>query len=111
MILIHKKAIKSILPALLDSLKEAGVFAYLEASIYDSEKPCTALAGDQEFFKEFLEKKLTIWPVSSMQEAIDLIHKNGSGHTDCIITENSNVANAFLEKVDSAGVYWNASTR
>ena len=44
-------------------------------------------------------------------EAIDHIHRFGSAHTDAIVTENEANARRFLNEVDSAGVYWNASTR
>jgi delta-1-pyrroline-5-carboxylate synthetase len=49
--------------------------------------------------------------VYSLQEAIDHIHKYGSGHTECIITENNETAEKFLKSVDSACVFHNASTR
>ena len=46
-----------------------------------------------------------------MEEAIEHINTYGSGHTDSIITKNKDNAEKFMNKVDSAGVYWNASTR
>ena len=46
-----------------------------------------------------------------MDEAISHINRFGSHHTDCIITENKETAEHFMNLVDSAGVYWNASTR
>jgi len=49
--------------------------------------------------------------VSSMDAAIDYIHANGSGHTDCIITANQKTADTFIDRVDSACVFHNASTR
>ena len=49
--------------------------------------------------------------VNSLDEAIDHIHQYGSAHTDAIVTENESNAQRFLNEVDSAGVYWNASTR
>ena len=49
--------------------------------------------------------------VNSLDEAIDHIHRYGSSHTDCIVTENEANAQRFLNEVDSAGVFWNASTR
>ncbi|XP_019120268.1 delta-1-pyrroline-5-carboxylate synthase isoform X2 [Larimichthys crocea] len=49
--------------------------------------------------------------VDSMQEAVDHIHKYGSSHTDVIITENEDTAEQFLQQLDSACVFWNASSR
>ena len=49
--------------------------------------------------------------VGSLDEAISHIHQYGSRHTDCIVTEDEKNARRFLNEVDSAGVFWNASTR
>lgn len=61
--------------------------------------------------KEYSDKILSVKTVSSVEEAIEHINEFSSGHTESIITENRENANYFLESVDSAGVYHNASTR
>ncbi|CAG9773064.1 unnamed protein product [Ceutorhynchus assimilis] len=61
--------------------------------------------------KEYGDKEMCIEVVDNMQEAIDHIHKYGSSHTESIITENKESAEAFLKKVDSACIFHNASTR
>lgn len=60
---------------------------------------------------EYGDKILSIKTVNSLDEAIEHINKYGSGHTDCIITKDAQNAEKFMNNVDSAGVYWNASTR
>ncbi len=62
-------------------------------------------------YKEYLNYELTMRTVDSVDEAIMLINRNGSHHTDSIITENKETAERFMDFVDSAGVYHNCSTR
>jgi glutamate-5-semialdehyde dehydrogenase len=68
-------------------------------------------ATEEDFYEEFLGLILAIKQVSGVDEAIDAIHKYGSKHSEAIITEDKNVAEHFLNKVDASSVYWNASTR
>ena len=60
---------------------------------------------------EYGDKILAYKIVNSLEEAIEHINTYGSGHTDAIITSDRNNAEIFMNKIDSAGVYWNASTR
>ena len=66
---------------------------------------------DSGFGSEYLDYIMNVKVVNSLDEAIEHIHKFGSAHTDSIVTENEGNAHRFLNEVDSAGVYWNASTR
>ena len=66
---------------------------------------------DSGFGSEYLDLIMNVKTVESLDEAIDHIHRYGSAHTDCIVTENESNARRFLNEVDSAGVCWNASTR
>ena len=68
-------------------------------------------ASSEEDFREYLDYKMTYLSVESMEEAIAHINRYGSHHTDSIVTENEAAADRFMDLVDSAGVYWNASTR
>ena len=64
-----------------------------------------------EYNQEYLDTVMTVKKVSSIDEAIDSINSNGSHHTDCIITKDRKNADHFMDRVDSAGVYHNCSTR
>jgi glutamate-5-semialdehyde dehydrogenase len=80
---------------LLEALRAAGV----------------ELRMDTDFGKEFMDLVMAVRVVDDMNQAIDHIHRYGSAHTDSIVTEDVPNAQRFLNEVDSAGVYWNASTR
>ena len=66
---------------------------------------------DSGFGSEYLDLIMNVKIVNSLDEAIDHIHRYGSSHTDTIVTQNGERARRFLNEVDSAGVFWNASTR
>ncbi len=68
-------------------------------------------ASEEDFNTEYLDNILSIKIVSGVEEACDHISKYGSGHSDAIITENHNSAELFLNSIDSACVYLNASTQ
>lgn len=109
-ILINKKVLNSILPALVKSFKENSV-------IVKADEFCKAVVPDVEdatqidWETEYGEKIISIKAVDSIEEAIQHINTYGSGHTDCIITEDNDNADLFMNLVDSAGVFKNASTR
>ncbi|CAN6977811.1 hypothetical protein IGI04_037644 [Brassica rapa subsp. trilocularis] len=65
----------------------------------------------KSFHHEYSSKACTVEIVEDVHGAIDHIHQHGSAHTDCIVTEDSEVAEIFLRQVDSAAVIHNASTR
>ena len=71
---------------------------------------CTP-ATEEDFGKEYLDYIISVKTVKSVEEAIAHINKYNTGHSDCIITEDAESAEKFLNGVDSACVYWNVSTR
>ena len=108
-LLIHEHIAPMILPQLFTALNDRHVEIRGDASVCEiiSCKP----ASDIDWSTEYLDYILSIKIVSSLQEAIDHINRYGSHHTDCIVTNDQKNASAFLKMVDSAGVYWNVSTR
>ncbi len=69
------------------------------------------LATDQDYATEYNDYVLNVRVVPGVAEAVEHIHQFGSAHSDAIITANEATARRFLTEVDSATVYWNASTR
>ncbi|KAL3531775.1 hypothetical protein ACH5RR_005296 [Cinchona calisaya] len=70
-----------------------------------------SIALADSFHHEYNSRACTIEVVDDVHSAIDHIHKHGSGHTECIVAEDQEVAEYFLHQVDSAAVFHNASTR
>jgi len=68
-------------------------------------------ATEQDYFTEYNDYILNVRVVDGVQAAIDHINFYGSAHSDSIVTKNETHARQFLAEVDSAAVYWNASTR
>jgi glutamate-5-semialdehyde dehydrogenase len=103
----------TIAPVLLPQLKEA--FDKKGTLLKGCEKTQEIIqaqhAGDKEFHTEYLENILNIRVVEDVNEAVDHIRTYGSGHSEAIVTENYSIAEKFLNSVDAAAVYVNASTR
>lgn len=68
-------------------------------------------AGEADFDTEFLDYVMAVKVVDSLDGAVLHIEAHGTRHSDCIVTADQEAARAFLARVDSAAVYWNASTR
>lgn len=71
----------------------------------------TRTATNDDYAEEFLDLRLAIKVVNSLEEAISFVNQYGSGHSESIITSNKKRAESFLNEVDASSVYWNASTR
>ncbi|HEY9220531.1 MAG TPA: glutamate-5-semialdehyde dehydrogenase [Lutibacter sp.] len=95
---------------LIDKLKEFSVEILGDAALSTFEN-VTAFSDESVWFEEFLDFKIVMGSVNSSEEAIKKINKYGGGHSAVIITKNNETAQIFMESVDSAAVYQNASTR
>jgi glutamate-5-semialdehyde dehydrogenase len=71
----------------------------------------TNAATEDDWRAEYLDKVLAVRVVDGLDAAIEHINRYGSGHTDAIVTRNGELAEHFMEMVDSADVFWNCSTR
>jgi glutamate-5-semialdehyde dehydrogenase len=69
------------------------------------------LEGEEAWATEFLDMRIAVRTVASVDEALEHIERYGTGHSEAIVTEDSQAAERFLREVDAAAVYWNASTR
>lgn len=117
-LLVHEDIVadKAKLGKLLSSLTNAQVTLHVVPEIKtqltsEVNSDFVVDADDDAFDTEYLSLDISVKPVSSVQAAVLHINDHSSKHTDCIITENKETADVFLKGVDSAGVYWNCSTR
>ncbi len=102
---------------LLDKIKEKlnskGVELYCSEACYNaiSNKENVFKATEEDYYTEYLDYKMSVIEVDCLEDAISHINRCSSHHSECIITENSENASAFLKEIDSSSVYHNASTR
>ncbi len=109
-LLIHQGLAPEIIPQLVKIFEEQGV-SLLGCENTRQISTEVSLASDNEWDEEYNDLKLSIKIVENLDEAIAFINCHGSGHTDTIVTENSQSAEKFMNEVNSASVMWNASTR
>lgn len=125
-LLVHPDALSTILPAVADALLAKGVSLRCDAEsksalsgALDASNAAILQDSTEEDYKtEFLDLVLAIKtlpptssPEASVDAAISHINSHSSHHTDVILTSTRNLAERFLAGIDSAGVYWNATTR
>lgn len=108
-LLVHEKIAEKFLPALKEALDQKHVLIKGDAKVQEI-IPCEA-ASETDWKTEYLDYILSIKIVSHLDQAIDHINTYGSGHTDCIITEDMTNVTKFMNLVDSANVFHNVSTR
>lgn len=109
-ILVHKNAVDKLFPRLNKAFNDAQIKVFAHKNIIDKFDNAT-LATDNSFHTEYLEKTVNVKTVDDIDEAINHINTYGSHHTDAILTNIDSNADYFMNRVDSANVYKNCSTR
>jgi glutamate-5-semialdehyde dehydrogenase len=109
-LLVHSKIAEQYLPVVIAALRKQGV------EVRGDEKTCKIVpdmkaATEEDWYTEYLDLIIGVKVVEDLTEAIAHINKYGSHHSDAIITVDFDKALRFIREVDSAAVYWNASTR
>lgn len=108
-LLVDRNIAGKFLPKIKDAMESEGV--ELRGCEITLEYIDIKRATEEDWHTEYLDKILSIKVVDNLEDAINHIEKYGSGHSDTIVTEDYSVAEEFLNRVDSACVYVNASTR
>jgi glutamate-5-semialdehyde dehydrogenase len=114
--LVHESKAEEFLPKLKDVLcdrraKDGKIPVELRLDSEALKYIDGVAAGDEDFDTEFLDYKLAVKIVKSVEEATDHIAEHSTNHSEAIITENEDVARFFTDNADSSAVYVNASTR
>jgi len=110
-VLINEKIAPTFVPLIIDELEKRNVEirACEKTKMYSNKN--LKDATEEDFYTEFADLIIAVKIVSDLESAIKHINKYGSGHSEAIITENYNASNKFLNEINSAVVYVNASTR
>lgn len=116
-LLVHESISVVNLNKILAGLAGAGVTIHADPQVLQEVQGSINLgeklqpADDDAFDKEYLSLDISVKRVASLEDVIAHINAHSSKHTDCIVTETKASAEKFLKGIDSAGVYWNCSTR
>jgi glutamate-5-semialdehyde dehydrogenase len=109
-LLVHQGVAEWFLPPMLDKLKAAGV-EIRGCPTTEKLAPGILAATEDDWYAEYLDLVLAVRVVTDMDEAVEHIHRYGSGHSEAIVTSNYGTARRFIEQVDASAVFVNASTR
>ena len=113
-LLVHRDAAEKLLPRVARALLAKNVQLRCDtasAAILEREKVALTAASDADYRTEFLDYIIAIRVVDSLETAIATINRDSSAHSDAIVTTDEAAARRFQAGVDSAAVFWNASTR
>lgn len=109
-LVVHADIAAEALPKIAARLSEKDVTLYGDKRA-KAILPDILPAQESDWGTEYLDYKMSVRVVDSVEEAIDHITRYSTGHSECIVTDNRETAEKFLNEVDSAAVYHNASTR
>lgn len=109
-LLIHENIAEKLMPALAEALSSKGVEVHADEKLIDYIENGIA-ANEEDWGKEYLDLILSMKMVSDIDEAIAHINRYNTGHSESIVTSSYENAQKFLDQVDAAAVYVNASTR
>lgn len=111
-LLVHADVASAFLPVIVAELQRRGVELVVDKATDDIvDAPALKRANKSHYETEFLSLKMAIRVVASVAEATDHIETYGTGHSEAIVTEDIGAARTFVQRVDAAAVYVNASTR
>jgi glutamate-5-semialdehyde dehydrogenase len=115
-LIVHQDVVDNIFPYVARELARKGVELRCDVRSRMALESFGGFTGikdatEADYYEEYLDLILAVRVVHDVHSAIDFINKYGSSHSDSIITKSESAAKAFLAGVDSAAVYWNASTR
>ena len=114
-LLIHKDVAKEALVKIKNKLDEKEVELVGDKEAIDILKNSDGFdieeATEDDWATEYLDYKMSVKIVDTLEEAIEHIYEYSTGHSECIVTDSMDRANEFMDRVDSAAVYVNASTR
>ena len=109
-LVVHQEVREAFLPKLAEMLAPKKVELRGDERVREILPDCVA-ATEEDYGTEYLDYILSMKTVDSLEEAIEHINRYGTGHSECIVTEDRAAAEKFLNEIDAACVYWNVSTR
>jgi glutamate-5-semialdehyde dehydrogenase len=113
-LLVHADVAAEFLPGVLHDLRDAGVELRVDGrarAAAGGDGDSLVEATEEDWATEFLDLILAVKVVDSLDEAIAHVNRYGSGHSEAIVTDSESASRAWIESIDAAVVYVNASTR
>jgi len=109
-LVVHQAVREAFLPRLAEILAPKKVELRGDERVMEILPDCTA-ATEEDYGTEYLDYILSLKTVDSLEEAIEHVNRYSTRHSECIVTEDREAAEKFLNEIDAACVYWNVSTR